>query len=215
MITVPQVVSEIINNSPILSENFSEGLVNYSSLARKLQPQIEKKLFKKVTIGSIVMALKRLKIPSLSSSGLTEVLRLITDLSLRSSLISLTFTNSPSLFENQSKLLSVASKTPNSFLTISSGIYETSIFISRNLEEEASKIFGNETEKLRVEGLSSITLILPKEATHTPGIHFTVFKQLFSNSINVFDVASSFTELTIFLHSEDTEKAFGVLKKLT
>lgn len=215
MITVPQLVEEIIKSSPILSENFDEGLINYSSLARKLQPEIEAKLYKKVTIGSIVMALKRLKIGNSSGNEqLQQALSKITDLSLRSNLVALTFTNSPSLFKNQSQLLDTASKTPNSFLTISTGIHETSIFISQNLLQETEKIFQNEALKLKVKDLSSITLILPEEAVNTPGIHYSVFKRLFSNGINVFDTATSFTELTIFMRSEETEKAFAVLKKL-
>lgn len=215
MITVPQLVEEILKNSPLLSESVEEGLVNYSSLARKIQPEIEEKLYKKVSVGSIIMALKRLHV--ISSPGtkkLNSVLSKITDLSLRSNLMALTFINSPSLFKNQSQFLDAASKTPNSFLTISTGIHETSIFISRNLSDEAENIFENEVLKLKVKDLSSITLILPKEAIDTPGIHYSVFKKLYSRGINVFDVVSSFTELTIFLKSEDIERAFGVLKKL-
>ena len=215
MITVPQIVENIIKNSPILSDNFEEGLVNYSSLARKLQPEIEQKLFKKVTVGSIVMALKRLKIHSPQTNHLNEALSKVTDLSLRSNLVSLSYANSPTLFQNQSLLLEAASKTPNSFLTISNGIHETSIFISKNLLVEAEKIFKNEAVKLKVADLSSITLILPPEAINTPGIHFSVFKRLFSNGVNVFETATSFTELTLFLKPEDTEKAFAVLKKLS
>lgn len=214
MITVPQVVGSIIKTSPILSQSFEEGLVNYSGLARKLQPEIEKKLLKEVTIGSIVMALKRLKIKNPNINQLKDALSKITDLSIRSNLVALTFANSPTLFKNQSRLLEVASKTSNSFLTITSGIYETSIFLSQNLASEAEKIFANEISKLKVTGLSSITLILPKEAVETPGIHFSVFKNLYTNGVNVFDTTTSFTELTIFLKSEDTEKAFAVLKNL-
>lgn len=214
MITVPQVVEQIIKNSPVLSEAVEEGFVNYSSLARKIQPEIENKLYKPVTLGSIIMALKRLKIASSKNNRLGETLAKITDLSMRSNLVSLTFTNSPTLFQNQSKLLDFASKTPNSFLTISTGIYETSIFLSMNLLKEADRIFANEAKKLKVEGLSSITLILPKEAIDTPGIHYFIFKRLFSQGINVFETASSYTELTIFLYSKDTERAFAVLKNL-
>lgn len=214
MITVPQVVEQIIKNSPVLSEAVEEGFVNYSSLARKIQPEIENKLYKPVTLGSIIMALKRLKIASSKNNRLGETLAKITDLSMRSNLVSLTFTNSPTLFQNQSKLLDFASKTPNSFLTISTGIYETSIFLSMNLLKEADRIFANEVKKLRVDGLSSITLILPKEAIDTPGIHYFIFKRLFSQGINVFETASSYTELTIFLYSKDTERAFAVLKNL-
>ncbi len=214
MITVPQLISSIIKNSPILSENFEEGLINYSSLARKLQPEIETKLYKKVTIGSIVMALKRLKIAKSGRGQLSLALSKITDLSLRSNLIALTFNNSASLFNNQSQLLDIAAKTPNSFLTISTGIHETSIFISSHLLNEAQLIFQHESLKLKVEGISSITLILPEDAVDTPGIHYSVFKKLFSNGVNVFDTATTFTELTIFLRSEDIEKAFAVLKDL-
>src|SRR3990167_2959908 len=164
MITVPQVVEAIIKDSPILSESIDEGLVNYSNLARKIKPDIEQQLFKKVTVGSIIMALKRLKVsPSSGTKKLQEMLGKITDLSMRSNLVALTFSNSPTLFECQSRLLHIASNTPNSFLTISHGIYETSIFISKNLSEEADQIFKNEANLLRTEGLSSITLILPKE----------------------------------------------------
>jgi aspartokinase len=214
MVTVPQLISSIIKNSPILSENFEEGLINYSSLARKLQPEIETKLYKKVTIGSIVMALKRLKIAKSGRGQLSLALSKITDLSLRSNLIALTFNNSASLFNNQSQLLDIAAKTPNSFLTISTGIHETSIFISSHLLNEAQLIFQHESLKLKVEGISSITLILPEDAVDTPGIHYSVFKKLFSNGVNVFDTATTFTELTIFLRSEDIEKAFAVLKDL-
>lgn len=214
MITVPQVVKSIIKTSPVLSQSFEEGLINYSSLARKLQPEIENKLLKKVTIGSIVMALKRLRIKNPNANQLKDSLAKITDLSMRSNIVALTFANSPTLFKNQSRLLEVASNTPNSFLTITSGIYETSVFLSHNLAAEAEKIFQTESGKLKVDGLSSITLILPPEAVHTPGIHFSVFKNLYTHGVNVFDTATSFTELTIFLKSEDTEKAFAVLKKL-
>lgn len=215
MITVPQIVEEIIKNSPILSDSIDEGLVNYSSLSRKLKPEIEKRLYKKVTLGSIIMALRRLSFNNSSQvRRLHEVLEKITDLSMRSNLVALTFTNSPTLFDCQSELLHIASKTPNSFLTISHGIYETSIFISKNLLKEADEIFKNEISQLRTEGLSSITLILPKEAIETPGIHYSVFKKLFSQGVNVFETATSFTELTLFFKSEDTERAFAVLKKL-
>lgn len=215
MITVPQIVEEIIKNSPILSEAIEEGLVNYSNLARKIQPEIEGRLYKKVTTGSIIMALKRLKIGTTNTKRLNIALAKITDLSMRSNLVSIAFDNSPTLFQNQSRLLDFASKTPSSFITISTGIYETSIFISKNLLEEAERIFEKESIQLKVKGLSSITLMLPKDAIDTPGIHYSVFKKLYAHGVNVFETASSYTELTIFLYSKETEKAFAALKKLT
>lgn len=216
MITVSQLVEEYVTKSPFLEDGLLQGLINYSALARELKPEFERRLYKSLEVGSIVMALKRLRLKnSLTLRKLHAVLEKITDLSMRTNLVALTFINSPSLFDCQSRLLNVASKTPNSFLTITHGIYETSIFLSRNLVDDAGKIFKNEKSKLYSEGLSSITLVLPKEAVDTPGLHYSVFKKLFMNGVNVFDTVTSFTELTIFLNNEDIDRAFSILKKLS
>ena len=61
MITIPQVVEEIIQRQPFLIDMINDGLINHSSLARKIKPEIEEKLYKTVQLGAVVMALKRLK----------------------------------------------------------------------------------------------------------------------------------------------------------
>ena len=59
MKTIAQVVSTIISQKLFLAELLAEGLINISSLARKIKPQIEDFLQKPVQNGAVVMALKR------------------------------------------------------------------------------------------------------------------------------------------------------------
>jgi len=66
MITIPQVVEEIIQKQPFLIDMINDGLINHSSLARKIRLEIEEKLYKAVQLGAIVMALKRIKISTIS-----------------------------------------------------------------------------------------------------------------------------------------------------
>ena len=61
MITVPEATKKIVERSRFLSEAISKRLINYSSLARYIKPELEEMLFKKVSQGSIIMALKRLE----------------------------------------------------------------------------------------------------------------------------------------------------------
>ena len=56
---------------------------------------------------------------------------------------------------------------------------------------------------------------ISEEALEIAGVYYSILKSLAFEGINFMEVVSSFTELTIFLRSEDTEKAFGVLKKLS
>ncbi len=61
MITVPEATEKIIKRSRYLSEAISKDLINTSSLARYIKPEIEQMLIKKVSTSAIIMSLKRLK----------------------------------------------------------------------------------------------------------------------------------------------------------
>lgn len=60
MITVPEAAKKIIMRSRYLSEAISKGLINNSSLARYIKPEIEEMLVKRVSNSAIIMALKRM-----------------------------------------------------------------------------------------------------------------------------------------------------------
>lgn len=60
MITVPEATKKIIMRSRYLSEAISKGIINNSSLARYIKPEIEEMLIKKVSNSAIIMALNRM-----------------------------------------------------------------------------------------------------------------------------------------------------------
>ncbi len=217
MITVPEVVEEIIKKSPFLEESLSRDIINLSSLAREIQPEIQKKLFKDIKLGAIVMALKRLskKIKTQHSERLAGVLQNISDITVRSNILEFAFDNSPTLLEKQRKLLDKISADKNSFLTTSQGVYETSIFISKNSQLDIKKIFQGEKLRYEEDDLSAITIILPKESVSVPGVYYSVLKALAWEGINFIEVVSSYTELTIILQNSNVDKAFSVLKSFS
>src|SRR5690242_14061362 len=61
MITVPEATKNIISRSPYLSEAFELGIVNSSSLARLIKPDLENVLQKDISDASIIMAINRLQ----------------------------------------------------------------------------------------------------------------------------------------------------------
>lgn len=213
MITVPEVVKELIKDSPFLEEALAEDLVNLSALARRIKPQIEEKLYKDVETGAIVMALKRLsKNLKGNKSELVPLLNKIGDISLRSNLTVFTFTNSQGLIDKQSKLLHELSSQRTSFITITSGVFETSLFINTEHESEVELIFKGEHIKQKQRELSAITLLIPEEAAEVPGVYYSILKSLAWQGINFVEVVSSFTELTIFLNKSFVDRAFSALK---
>lgn len=216
MITIPEVVEELVKQSPFLEEALSQGLINNSSLARRLKSQIDKKLFKDVQPGAIIMALSRLE-QKLANKQFKHhiVLGQIKNITVRSDIIEFTFLNSPALTDKQREFMHSIENDKAAFITFAQGVYETTLFISSNLEQKVNNIFKDETLKAKFENLSSITLILPEEAVNTPGIYYQILKVLAWEGINFVDIISSFTELSIFLEEDKVDKAFSALKNIS
>ncbi len=216
MITVSELIEEIVTHSPFLEEGLSKGIINLSSLARIIQPQIQDKLMKDIKTGAIMMALKRLskKIKPTNDQKLISVLKNISDITVRSNILEFAFDNSSTLLEKQRKLLNQISSEKNIFFTTSTGVYETSLFVSKNMGQKVKDTFQEEKLRYEMKDLSAITLILPKEAVFVPGVYYSVLKALAREGINFVEVVSSYTELTIILQNSNVDKAFSSLKKL-
>ena len=215
MITVPEIAEEIIRKSPFLEEALSSGIINLSSLARIIQPQIQEKLYKEIKLGAIVMALKRISSKlSKSEVSLKQLLEKINDLTVRSNIVYYTFENSSSIISQQQELLRVLAEEKGAFLTFTDGVFETAIFASSSLEGKIDEIFKGEKLRFKKSGLSSITIILPLDAVEVPGVYYSILKILAWEGINFVEVVSSYTELTIFMDNSNVNRAFSALKGL-
>ena len=216
MLTIGKVVEQLIKQSPFLEEALADGLINVSSLSRKLKPAIEEKLQKEVKDGAIIMAINRME-PSYYHKiniGLKNFVRNLGDIIVRSNLIDYTFKNSQNLVDKQKDLLESIAQSSNSFYTFSKGVYETTIVISAHLGGQLEKIFQGEQLVNKQEHLSSITIKLPQQNTEVSGLYYYIFKKLAWEGINIIEVISTTNEFTVVIEDEWIDKAFSILKNL-
>lgn len=215
MKTVAQIAEALVKEKPFLVESLAEGLINLSSLARKIQPDIEVELKKKVQSGAIVMALKRL-VPTLlitQDMKLKNMLSSIGDLILRSNLSDYSFKNSDSLMACQIELMNIIGSDNEIFYTIVQGVHETSIVASSILQDDINRIFAAERLIIKQEQLSSITLKLPLGNVMQPGLYYFILKELAWEGINIVEIVSTSHEFTFLVNDKDIDKAFLVIKK--
>ena len=212
MISVSQVVEDIVKGTPFLMDALEKGIINHSSLARIIKPQIEKNLFKDVQEGSIVVALNRLSRKFKKRGADQNKLHGISDLTVRSNLVDYTFLNSPTLGNAQNKLLEKITGKKDVFITISHGINQVTIIASQTIENDIKQIFKNETSICSLENLSSLTIKIPIEATKIPGVLYSMLKILAWDGINLIEFVSTFTELTLVMESKYIDRAFSALK---
>ncbi len=213
MISVNDALLDIIQSFPFVEEGLSKGIINYSAFAREIRPQIAKRLYKPVTEGSIVMALKRISDKLIKQKSRKTNINL-SDLTVRSNLSEYTFLNSVTLPERISELFNRIKNKRDSVCTLSEGIRETTFVISSDLIDNIEDTLKAEKLVAKFQNLSAITIRLPKEVVHIPGVYYQILKMLAWQNINVIEVLSAYTELTIVIDNKDIDKAFSILKNL-
>lgn len=213
MITIPEVVTEIVANEPFLEEALSRGILNTSALARSMKPAIEEKLYKSVQTGAIVMALKRMSRLTRTKTSPKYIFLNKPDIIVRSNLVEYTISNSPTVIHTIRKLLEKNPSSSRYFLTFTQGVFETAVITSSEWKGQVEKILGSERLIGKQESLSSLTIILPESNVITPGVYYYILKALAWENINVIDVVSTKEEFTIILNETDIDRAFSTLKK--
>lgn len=216
MKTIAQIVEDIISQRPFLEELMEEDLINYTSLARNIQNEVESIVGREINTSAITMALKRY-IPQVDfqlKHQLNKASAELGDITVRSNLSDYTYRNSVSFVENQKKLLELVSKREDVFFTFSQGVYEVNIVISSNFTDEIEAVFKTENQLSKLEQLSSVTMRLPSANVKVIGLYYHILKKLAWAKINIVEVISTTNEFTIIVEEKDIGNAFNVIKDL-
>lgn len=209
MITVSQATEKIINRSRYLSEAMSKGLINTSALARYIKPEIEQMLMKDISEAAVLMAINRLAQNTTPKYHSHEMLHTAPQMMLRSQLRFSTYQYSPTILSK----LATLKLDKNSFLLLTKHT-NISIVSSAPLEKNIDDMLKNETTIEKWKDVSTITIVLPKEAIHIPGVHYFFLKSLAWDGINILGIISVEEELTLVFEEKDVQNAYAILQSL-
>lgn len=212
MITVPQAVEKIIKRSRYLSEALSKDLINTSSLARYIKAEVESLVFKSVTTGSITIAVKRLQKSFKSGYRKITIFQEAPDMIVRSNLTLIYVKNSDNILSK----LSAIEKRSQAFkkkALFTYGRVETIVLTNKMNLRGIEKILKDEQIQT-FPNVSAITIHLPQEAVTTPGIFYFFIKSLAWENVNILDILSTRTELTLIFKPQDMSSAFAILQSL-
>lgn len=208
MKTIAKRVEELIVQWPLLKQGLGLGLLNTSAVARYIKLEVEQSIGEPVSEAAVLMALRRYQtnMPSLKTILPSDYLG---DISLRSKLADLTYTNSPTL---QRRLAKLAHDLPTQhYLTISRGLLQTSLIIHQDHVESTEHVLENEHQEKKVIQLTAVTLHLKQGHDQVTGILAYPLQLLAWKGIPVVEVVSTYDELNIILYDTDIETAFTTL----
>ncbi|HBB76550.1 MAG: hypothetical protein UT87_C0001G0005 [Candidatus Levybacteria bacterium GW2011_GWC1_40_19] len=194
MITVPEATEKIIRRSRYLSEALSKDIINISGLARYIKPEIEAMLIKKVSLSSIIMALKRLSGNIYPDTPYQEIFKIAPEITAKTNLAILI---SDSNIKDSVHFLETQASTGTVIL---------------GKKEDLSKYAGRNSRFFYP--VSSISISIPKDAIDTPGIYYFFVKSLAWERINILQVFTSPMELTIVVSDKDMQRTLEILRSL-
>lgn len=211
-----KVIEKLINQSPFIQEAIAEGLINISSLARKLNPDIQKITGREVSDSAIIMAIKRMP-PGPNQKiekKIKNFMRELGDLIVRSNLSKFTFKNYIGISQDQAKFLSQIKDISDNFYTVSRGVSETTIITNAQFSDKIEEMFAEDSLVSTETNLSSITMKLPEVNTEISGVYYYLLKKIAWEGINLSEVISTTNEFTIVVDTSIVSHAFSVLMEL-
>ncbi len=216
MKTIQEAVESTIRKTPFIEEALNEKLINVSSLARIILPEVSNLVKKEIKVGAVMMAINRLS-PANElriRKNIKKIAINLGDFIVRSDLCDFTFKNTPTLLKEIAKILTKSAEKNDAFLTISQGIFETNIVASKSLQSQIEAIFKQENLINSMLNLASITIKLPKENLEQPGVYYFILKQLAWANIALQEVISTTNEMTIVVKEKDINETFSILMDL-
>lgn len=211
---IAAVVREIVDESEIALSALSDGVLNLSAYAKKIRPEVARRAKKDVSVGTIVVALCRYEIDAKKRARLFPKVK-IESISTRSALVEIAFTKSAATRSRLRTLHENENLADADLLTVTSGIREISLILPSTLKGEVLKVFKGEKPLLVQEDLASLSIRFPASYLLTPNTIFALIRPFALSRINIVEVVSTYTELTVVVAEKDLQAAFAVMSKTT
>lgn len=210
MITIPEKVEEVVNQSPYLREAMTDRLINLSALARQLMPQIERELMKNVSESAVLIALQRYA-ATMKPFYHENPADYLSNLGLRSDLFELTVQNGPELLGRLSSLAATIQE--RHLFIFTQGQYETTVITNTSLEAEVRAALEGLEITRTIPSLSGITLQRTHDQIETTGLLQFPLRILAWEGISVVEIVTTLNEMMIVVQAHNVDRAFTSVRQ--
>ena len=209
--SVPEVIREIITKNRSIYDCMKMDVINYTALAVKIQPVVERHLGTSVNLNTIVVAIKRYSDSFEQKEDVkNESVLKNARLSLTDGILDIKFSANNFGAEDVASLMSKFSeinpdyeffRLANSFRVLTEDLVGI---------RELFGSFGNTEDKF-VTGLAKIKILIPPEQNRND-IASYVAEVLHSNGIEPANAFFSQDNITIVLNEKDASRAYEILR---
>jgi aspartokinase len=213
MESVSDMVKYLLENKPFLLDALSRGILSLGNLASEFKPDIEKSLGKDIKETAIVMALRRYGDEIREHQELSVATAISGEILMKTNICDFNVQKSTNLLGKLKNLYEMVNIARGDFLNVIIGNNEVSISVSEKYYSNIELFLSDEKVFNYSKGLVSLTVIFDGDFLHTPGIVSQVMHQFAWENINIFEIISTMTELTLVIENRNSIKGYEVLQK--
>ena len=207
--SVPHAVREIIGSNTLFFQALSTGIANYTALAQKIKPDVEKLTKSEVNVNTLVVAIKRF---ADSLDGIDYEYHPIFEgvrMSLTGSIIDIDFHETEDVYQVLDEIFELGSGY-NMFRTNKQiRLFAEDIDEIRTMFKSSHKLAAGEIK----DGLSKITITVQSDKENTYEVLSLVLSLLHNNRIPLYNAFFTENEIVLILGMNDAAKAYEVIRE--
>jgi hypothetical protein len=219
--SVSKVIKDILFSNSIYINSLKLGIANYTALAIKIKPEVDRIIGSEININTIVVSIKRIADALQQNQDLDSITREEKDnlagarISLTGSILDVEFDKE---IENIEKVLDLFDRQSDIRFNIFQSKNHMNLFIE-NISE-IKKIFSSNdsptiTPSKIKEGVSMITISLPWEETElrkTYQLLSIISNILYDNQISLHNAFFTPNEIVLIINDRDAAKVYELLR---
>ncbi len=206
---ISDIVGQMLLENEIAYSALTAGHLNQSAYAASIRKDVEEKAMKPVKPGSIVIALSRLKKTLKGKPALVPEV-IVDDIAAQSGLMEIVYERTK---ENLAALdrLSAAVQHASDIFMVTRGIGEITIIAPHAMRAAILKTFHHRKPKAELQGLASLTVRFDEMYIEIPNTFYAVQRRFAMKRMNIIEMISTYTEITLIFRKEDLDQAFLIL----
>ena len=219
-ISVPEAIRKVLANDHVYMQALMLGIANYTALAERIKPEIERLIGSKVNLNTIVVAIKRFadalekKNRKQQQNDNTQLTAAKAKMSLTDSIIDIDFQK-----ENNDDDNDALARILDEFFEQDSryNLFQTDSHFSLLTEDadEIRRMVADAIQKFdgRIrEGLSKITVSLTSDDPSRYHMLSLVSNILYNHQIPIHSAFFTTNEMVLILSDKDAAKAYGLIR---
>jgi aspartokinase len=207
MKTLRSILEALLLHEDRIAFCFDHGLLNLSAFAKQIEAQVQTELGQSVATNTIVAALSRLQ-KSREAPSESPIELHASDLSVKTGLSSIAYEKTAKVQALLSKVVAQTQLTRSDLFALAIGLSQISLVVPQEQVAALRKELKAIKPLYTSDNLASVTVRFGPKYLKTPGVVHHFIKSIASRGVNIVEVVSTFTELTVIVIDADLEAAF-------